>query len=83
MVEIEIVAFKYPTAVLAGIFVTLKDIVSSELDFLFWKTIEDGQKDYLRDTDSEGDRSDKILGFSVFGERLPSIKVKCLKLAIG
>ena len=53
MIQIEFAAIKKLTAVLAGVLVTLEDIVARKLYFLFWKPIEHQQYNHPWDTDFE------------------------------
>lgn len=41
MVKVEVASLKDPIAILAGILVPLEDIVSSELDLLFWQSLKE------------------------------------------
>ena len=53
VIEIQIFALKNLAAVLAGVPVTLENIVPRELHFLFRKTIEHHQKNHARNTNFE------------------------------
>jgi hypothetical protein len=52
MIEIEIGPVKVNAAILAGVLIALKDVVSGELDFFFGKSVKKTQNDDSRDPDS-------------------------------
>lgn len=55
MVDIEMTAVKMLAAVLAGVFIPLKDIESCELDLLLGKAVKEAQDNDPGDTDVQGD----------------------------
>lgn len=75
MIEIEIVALKNCTAILAGVFVALEDVVTRELHFLFWETIEKQQHDHARDADLPRDRCDHFVFRRGRGKIAPAFKI--------
>lgn len=79
MIEIEIASIKHFSAVLAGVFVTLKNIVPSEFDLLFWKTIKNNEQNHLRNADAKRDGSDAFAFISILGEGSPASEIKGLK----
>ena len=53
VIQIKITPIEEFAAVLAGVLVSLKDIVSGEFYFLLWKPIEHKQHDHARNPDLE------------------------------
>ena len=81
MVQIEVAAIKGFTTVLAGIFITLVNVVSGEFDLLTRHTIVDHQQDDARYTDTKGNGA---YGFRMWiGARkvCPFAKVESAKVA--
>ena len=60
MVEIQILALKNLAAVLAHVFIALKNVVPREFDFLLWQSIEHDQQDHARHPDAKGDGLDRF-----------------------
>lgn len=75
MVEIEIRAVKDHAAVLAGVFVPFKDVVSSELDLFFGKSLKEAEYNNARNPDAERDCL-KHQGFRIYrGKITPTRKI--------
>ncbi len=53
VIEIELVAVENHSAILARVLVTLKNVVTRELDFLLWHSIKNEQKNDPRNANSE------------------------------
>src|SRR6185369_1447348 len=53
VIQIEILAIERPAAVLAGVLVSLENVVPCELDLLFRQPIEHHQQNYARDANAE------------------------------
>jgi hypothetical protein len=53
VIKIQIVAIENVSAVLAGILISLKNVVPCELDFLFWKPVEKAEENHPRNPDLE------------------------------
>jgi len=75
MIEVEIVAIEDVAAVLAGILVALKDIMSRKLHFLFWQPIEEQQHDYARNADLERDCRDQFVVGRVRRKVAPTFEI--------
>ena len=55
VVEVEFRSVEQNAAVLAGVSVTLEDVVSRELDLFFWQALKETEDDDARYPDSQGD----------------------------
>lgn len=71
VIEVQVFAIKYFTAVLTGIFVAFKNIMARELHFLFRKMIEHGEQDHARNANAERNRADAFRMRFLLGEFVP------------
>ena len=53
VIEIEILAIKYFTAILAGVLVALENIMAGELNFLFRQMIKNTKENHARNADAK------------------------------
>ena len=82
MVQVQILAVKNFTAVLAGVFVALKNIVPREFDLLLGQPVIHEQQDDARHADAERDGMDKFIVRRGFGEVAPFVKIKGAERAV-
>jgi hypothetical protein len=68
-------------AVLAGVLVSFKHVVSSEFHFLFRKPIEHKQHDHPRDPDLEGNGRNRFMIGRVRGQIAPAFEIVRRKVA--
>ncbi len=83
VIEVEIGAFEFLAAILAGVVVTLENVVTRELYFLARETIKHLQQDQARDTDASGNSADGISAVVKPREVAPLIEVEGPKFAIA
>jgi hypothetical protein len=82
VVKIQILALASFAAVLAGVLVTLEDVVACKLDFLLRQMVIDQQQNHPGHPDAKRDGADGFgMGF-LFGEVLPFAEIKGLKRAV-
>lgn len=82
VVEIQILPFKDPSAVLARIFVALKDIMAGELHFLLGQAVVNHQEDDPRHADAERDGMDGFIVGRVGGDIAPLAEIEGAKRAV-
>ena len=82
MVQVQILAVKDFAAILAGVFVAFKNIMTRELDFLFGQPVIHEQQDDSRHADAERDGVDKFIVRRGFGEVAPFMKIKGAERAV-
>ena len=82
VVQIQILPVKYAPAVLAHVFVALKNVVTRELHFLLGQPVIDEQQNDARHTDAEGNGADGFLRRRVFGNVAPFLKIEGVKRAV-
>jgi len=75
MIEIQLVALKNLAAILAGVFVTLENIVARELHFLFRETIEEEQHDHARHADPPRNCRDHFVFRRGHGKIAPTLEI--------
>jgi hypothetical protein len=75
VIKIKLVPIEHLTAILAGIFVALEDIVAGELYFLFGKSIEKQQHNYARHPNLERNGSDDFMFRRGRGKVAPTIEI--------
>ena len=75
VVEIQIIAIKNLTAILACILVALEDVVTRELYFLFRQPIEKEQNDHARHANLPRDRRDHLVFRRGRGKIAPALKI--------
>ena len=75
VIQIELAAIEEVAAVLTGVLVSLKDIVSGEFYFLLWKPIEHKQHDHARNPDLERDGRDQFMIGRVRGQIAPAFEI--------
>jgi len=64
VVQVQVFAVGYLSAVLAGVFVSLKNVVAGEFDFLLRQAIEQDEQDHARDANPKGNRGNAFrMGF--------------------
>lgn len=79
MVEVQIFAFEDASAILAGVLISLENIMPGELDLFFRQSIEEYEQNHFRDAQPERN------GVDTFGMRLllrevsPLVEIKGLK----
>src|SRR5438445_801562 len=83
MVQIQVFAIKVVTTILAGVLVSLEDIVPRKLHFLLRQAIEQHQQNHSRDPNSKGDRVDALWMRFLLRKIVPLVKVEGLKGAIA
>jgi hypothetical protein len=83
VIEVQILAFKYLAAVLAGIAVPLENVVPREFDLLFRQTVEHQQQDDARHPNLEGNGGDGFRMGLLLGEIAPLMEAESLKSAFG
>jgi hypothetical protein len=76
VVEIQILALENDTAILAGVFVALKDVVARELHLFLGHAIIHEEQDDARDADAKGDGGNGFLVRGAFGEIAPFGKIE-------
>ena len=82
VVEVQILAVKNFAAILAGVFVALKNVVPRELHFLFRHPVIHEQQNDARDADAEGNGVDGFLVRRGFGKAAPFGKIKSAERAV-
>jgi len=75
MIEIELVTLKNLTAILAGVFVALKNVVPRKLHFLFRETIEKEQYDHARHANFPRNSRDHFLFRRSRGKIAPTLEI--------
>ena len=75
MVQIELAAIEELSAVLAGVLVSLKHVVSGEFYFLLRKPIEHKQHDHPRDPDLERDGRNHFMFGRIRGQIAPAFEI--------
>ena len=75
MIQIKLATIKELAAVLAGVLVALKHVVSGEFYFLLRKPIEHEQHDHPRDLDLERDGRDHFMIGRVLRQIAPAFEV--------
>jgi len=75
VIEIQLVALKNLAAILAGVLVTLENIVPRELHFLFRETIEKEQHDHARHADPPRNCRDHFLFRRCHGKIAPALEI--------
>ena len=83
VVEIEIFPVENLAAVLAGIFVALKNVVARELHFLLGHPVIHEEQDDLGQPDAEGDGVNGIVVRGIGGDIAPFLKIKGAERAVG
>jgi hypothetical protein len=83
VIQIQVFTFKDMSAVLAGIPISLKNVVPRKFDLLFWKPVKHHQQDHPRHTDFEGHSRDGLRVRLLFREISPLIKAERLESAVG
>lgn len=79
MIQVELSSIKCFAAVLAGILVSLKDIVASEFDLFLGKSIKDNEKNDSGNSDAERNGPDKIVIILLGAKRTPLREIEGLK----
>ena len=75
MIQIKLAAIEEFAAVLAGVLVSLKHVVSGEFHFLLRKPIEHKQHDHPRDPDLEGNGRNRFMIGCVRGQIAPAFEI--------
>ena len=75
VIQIKVTPIEELAAVLAGVFVSLKHVVSGEFYFLLRKPIEYKQYDHPRDSDLERDGRDRFVIGRVRGQIAPAFEI--------
>ena len=75
MIEIQLVPIKNLTAILAGVFIALENIVAGKLYLLFWKSIEKQQHNHARHPNLPRNRGDDFVIGRGGGEVAPTVEV--------
>ena len=83
MIQIEILAIERLAAVLAGVLVSLEDIVPCEFDFLFRQPVEHHQQDHTRDANAERDSADAFWVWFLFRKVLPFAEIISLERTVA
>ena len=76
VIQIQILSFKYEPAVLAGIFVALKDVVARELDLFFRQPVVNHQQNDSRHADAKGNGVNGFFVRCVFRNVAPFLKIE-------
>lgn len=82
MIQIQILAFKCPPAVLAGVAISFEDIMPREFDFFFGKAVKNEQDDDPRHADLERDGANEFLTGSLLGEAFPLREVESTESSV-
>jgi len=83
VIEIQILPIKNFPAILAGVFVALKDVVPGELHFLLRHPVIHEEQDDFRHADAKGDGVDGILVRRIGGDVAPFLKAEGAERAVG
>lgn len=83
MVEVEVFTLEYFAAVLAGISVSLENVVPGEFDFLFRHAVKQAKKNDPGHTDFKRDGLDAFVVRLSLGKTVPLIEVECAKTSVG
>ena len=75
MIEIQLVTLKNPTAILAGVFVALKNVVPRKLHFLLRETIEKQQHDHARHANFPRNSRNHFVFRRSRGKIAPTLKI--------
>ncbi len=82
VVEIQIFPLKMFAAVLAGVFVALKNVVARELHFFLRQPVVNRQQNNSRHTDAEGNGMNRFLMRRVLREIAPLVEIKRAERAV-
>jgi hypothetical protein len=83
MVQIQVFPIKNTAAVLAGVFVPLKDVVPGKLNLLFGQPIKTHQPYHSGYPDAKGNRPNRIIRVTVLGKMPPLAKVIGLEVPLA
>jgi hypothetical protein len=76
MIQIEILPLKNAAAVLAGVPITLKNIVPRELDLFLWQPVEKDEQNDPRNTNPEGNGVDAFGVGLLLREIVPLVEIE-------
>src|SRR5262245_23668858 len=82
VVQVQVVPVKDAPAVLAGVLVALKNVVSRELHLLLGQAIVEDQKDHARHTDSKRNGMDAFRMWLLLREVVPFVEIERLERAV-
>ncbi len=82
VVEVQVFSVERPPAVLARILVTLKNVVTRELHFLFREMIVNQQEDYPGQPDPKCDAAYALVVWLLDGDMAPLIEIESLKAPV-
>ena len=82
VIKVQILAVKNLAAVLAGVFIALKNIVTRELHLFFGQAIIDQQQDDSWHPDAEGDGMDEFVVRGRFRQIAPFVEIESAERAI-
>ncbi len=83
VVEVQIFPVKNVAAILAGVFVALKNVVAREFHFLLRHPVIHEEQDDARQADAEGHGGDGFILGCGFGNVPPFLKIERAKRAVG
>ena len=83
VIQIQILAVENPAAILAGVFIALKNIVARELDFLFRQPVEHHQQNHPRNADAKRNGLNRFRMRLLPGEVVPLAETISLERAVA
>src|SRR4051794_35394064 len=83
VIQIEVFAVKNVAAILAGVFVPLKDVMTCELHFLLREMIVDDEQNHPWNANSKGDGMDRFRMRFLTGQIVPLVEVVRLERTIA
>ena len=83
VIEVQVFAVKFLSAILTSIAVSLENIVPGKLHFLLRQTIKEDEQDDARDSDSEGDGMDALRMGLLLRKIMPLAEIERLEGAVG
>lgn len=79
MVKVEVLSLEDKPAILARVLISLKDVVSCELDFFFRQLVKQQKQDNSRNAYFEGNGANSLEMRLILGKILPLREIKGLK----
>jgi len=83
VIEIEVPPVENFSAILAGVFIPLEDVVAGKFDLFFRKPVEEHQYDHFRNADLHAGRMDHLGLRLIAGQVSPAFEVVRVEIAFG
>ena len=82
VIKVQIFAIKNIAAILAGIFIALKNVMAREFDFFLRQPVINEQQDDARHADAKGDGVNRFFVRRIFGKVAPFVKIESAERAV-